>query len=1278
MVNQARTCVVRGFESFVILNLIDKRKSWKKRYFVLQIRSNLITGDRYGVLQYYKNSKSGKLKGELALTDVPISIRYLDIQKSKKPFCFEIVKGFYTLLCQGKNEQEIHAWVNRLQQVTLGHSRSNRSIIEEDQSVIATRSIRSRSLGEMNGQIISSELKRILDDPKRPAGDQCYHFIKAFDARTPTALTSIKSFIRDVRNQLLHDNAEKLLRLADEPDRATATAALRKVVSRHVEQRLFLALHDSIYAFLRRQVSQTDDSLLNKKIRWLQGKEQSYFGIPLSQISWDNWEGAKEALEQMVSYSLPSDKLEALDMAFLRIRTTYQTDHRLDANMKALTTDDLTPIFTYVLVNSGVEDLLVLQELLNGICNPDDMEFPDATVLDLRLLKAAIEYINSVSIPPGLEEIFNEEVQITVDGDWHEGIDFDVETTYRCGAVIRSLTKSGHAALGSVVSRGYVLVSVSGTNVVLWPFRDIIELLNASQPPHRLAFIALSHYVRILSANKKIWNDVLLRLVETGSLDSVQMLLANGADINCRDEANNTPLHIATGNLHASVVSFLLQFGAKVKAVGECGKTPLHMVGEAPKSKTNNLQSSHRDPENMVAVLRKLFRHGAIVDEVVDDYGRTPLMLLAKCGAVQAVEFLLHQKAAVNVRSWCLGYTALTFAAADGHTEVVRMLLKHGANPNISCLRGETPLHCAAAIASCAACRVLVKHKALLDAPCDGGITPLLMAVSRGRIYHQNLEDDSTHVDISSVLATIEFLIDEGADIHFVDDNFRTPLHFAALYGGQDVVKLLLEKGVDPNSTDCRGLTALDLVSALLDDSERPDRVSATWNDWEAVHLILSTAQSAKSIDRVPLDLSSGQALAKSIVRPNSIDIEHLEIVLYAGKDICPWTMLLDALTKENYISSDHYRSALRLFESYIDFFKSSVNRIELEDSEKQLLNAAIDAIEGPPIDEAMSKWLERADVSCALKSNSDRYLRASCCESDYLHVSLLALDYGFASTPESNAMDKKRRRLTIAGVIESDEAAEPVAVVTDLRPRGASVLDSVAHEWNLEVEPMLLAQQLTLLDHFYFQSVPVLHFLHLRDSQEYQRLKEFHNHVSLWMIHQILVRDDPTERASALSYCIDVALKCYSPLRNYDGFMAIVNALNDSSIFRLKLTWARLSEATRENWTILKTLSENGARSLNKVMRSASVPTVPYVGLILQNLVSYQELPNESINIHRVRRRRLKTMVHVCSLQCLDAIDWTNLVAFEEISKHAVFVSIIEAIYCTYIITTLLQQLIN
>lgn len=65
---------------------------------------------------------------------------------------------------------------------------------------------------------------------------------------------------------------------------------------------------------------------------------------------------------------------------------------------------------------------------------------------------------------------------------------------------------------------------------------------------------------------------------------------------------------------------------------------------------------------------------------------------------------------------------------------------------------------------------------------------------------------------------SVEKLVDKGADIHAVDDEFTTALHYAVYYGDIEIVKLLLENGANPNDSDAYSTAFTAAISNELFD----------------------------------------------------------------------------------------------------------------------------------------------------------------------------------------------------------------------------------------------------------------------------------------------------------------------------------------------------------------------------------------------------------------------------------------------------------------------------
>jgi len=128
-------------------------------------------------------------------------------------------------------------------------------------------------------------------------------------------------------------------------------------------------------------------------------------------------------------------------------------------------------------------------------------------------------------------------------------------------------------------------------------------------------------------------------------------------------------------------------------------------------------------------VMRLLARDPQLVNNYAED-GFQALGLACFFGHIEVAEYLVKGGAPINAPSRNeLGAAPLQSAVAAGHAEIVRMLLKHGADPNVREQGGSTPLHAAAQNGDEDMIRILLFGGSDLNIKNDEGKTPLDLAM---------------------------------------------------------------------------------------------------------------------------------------------------------------------------------------------------------------------------------------------------------------------------------------------------------------------------------------------------------------------------------------------------------------------------------------------------------------------------------------------------------------------------------------------------------------------
>ncbi|KAL8880479.1 MAG: hypothetical protein Q9198_002119 [Flavoplaca austrocitrina] len=148
-------------------------------------------------------------------------------------------------------------------------------------------------------------------------------------------------------------------------------------------------------------------------------------------------------------------------------------------------------------------------------------------------------------------------------------------------------------------------------------------------------------------------------------------------------------------------------------------------------------------------------------------------------GHISTVQYLLNLGTDVN--SWEPPGSALHLAANSGFSQVVRVLLDHGANPNHRAGRYGHPLFFAARNGHMEVVQMLLKYGADVDTR-GNRHTVLARAARNGE------------------LAMVKFLLNSGIDL-MVHVNGDHALEEAAQQGHEDIVKLLVGSGVDVNGS---------------------------------------------------------------------------------------------------------------------------------------------------------------------------------------------------------------------------------------------------------------------------------------------------------------------------------------------------------------------------------------------------------------------------------------------------------------------------------------------
>ena len=224
----------------------------------------------------------------------------------------------------------------------------------------------------------------------------------------------------------------------------------------------------------------------------------------------------------------------------------------------------------------------------------------------------------------------------------------------------------------------------------------------------------------------------LLEAIKMGDFSGVQAALAAGASVHVYDEKKPfdgcTPLMVAVINKDPSLVELLLKAGSNVNHLRPKMFSPPYSGQSALW-----LAAEHGNK----AMVETLLQHGPVLDSSPTN-GHTPLYRALLGGWVDIAKLLRDAGASVVGRTHPHRRTFLHSLVANGHANMVELLLEFGASPEEVDDCGVTPLLLAAELGDAEKIRVLLKAGAALRTTHRGydehkpllGMCPLAIAVT--------------------------------------------------------------------------------------------------------------------------------------------------------------------------------------------------------------------------------------------------------------------------------------------------------------------------------------------------------------------------------------------------------------------------------------------------------------------------------------------------------------------------------------------------------------------
>ena len=312
-----------------------------------------------------------------------------------------------------------------------------------------------------------------------------------------------------------------------------------------------------------------------------------------------------------------------------------------------------------------------------------------------------------------------------------------------------------------------------------------------------------------------------------GYLRLLELTLSHGADVHSKDSYNGTGLIRAAERGHADIVGRLLRTDIEVDHVNRLGWTALHeaiILGrdtpqyhdtvrllvaagadlDMPSREDGVTPLQHaldRDFDTVASTLRRAMRSS----EPNPDDAKARLLRAARRGNADGVAIALRAGAPLETRD-DNRRTPLLLAAIHDHVDVARLLVPLGANPDAQDYRDDSAWLVTGVTGSRPMLETLLPAHPDLTLRNRYGGTSLIPASERGHVQY------------------VRRVVRTDLDVNHVNDLGWTALLEAVILGDgsrpyQKIVRILLRAGADPSIADNDGVTPLQHARAQGQDA---------------------------------------------------------------------------------------------------------------------------------------------------------------------------------------------------------------------------------------------------------------------------------------------------------------------------------------------------------------------------------------------------------------------------------------------------------------------------